>query len=171
LSRIEVSNTLFFSAAAMVVGSLTFGWLIDRLRLYGIKPIMVCGTGIAIFLVFQGLMLAPLFINPFWVAIGFSFFGTAATMNYAIVAQSVPTHLTGRVSTSFNLLVFLLAFAVQWGLGEWVNLWTQDHGAYPNAAYQTAPGIINLALQIPGFLIWLGLRPWLRAKNQGSSGI
>jgi hypothetical protein len=72
--------------------------------------------------------------------------------NYAIVAQSVPTHLTGRVSTSFNLLVFLLAFAVQWGLGEWVNLWTQDHGTYPNAAYQTALGI-NLALQIPGFLI------------------
>jgi predicted MFS family arabinose efflux permease len=159
LSRTQTSHVLFVASFAMVLGSLTFGWLTDRLRVYGVKPIMVCGTGIAIFLMLQGLMLVPFALPPFWVAVGFSFFGTAATMNYAIVAQSVPAHLTGRVSTSFNLLVFLLAFVVQWGIGGLINLWIPVDGVYPVKAYQLTLAI-NLALQIPGLLLWISLRPW-----------
>jgi MFS family permease len=168
LAREESTRALFFGTAAMVAGSLSFGWMTDALQRSGFKPILVCGTGTAIFLLFQLLMvLGPnsVPINPVFVTIGFSFFGTATTMNYAIVAQSVPGHLTGRVSTSFNLLVFLLAFLVQWGLGGLINLWLPDQGHYPEQAYQVALGL-NLALQIPGLLLWLSFRPWRRVNQR-----
>ena len=164
LSRAEVANVLLVSAIAMVAGSLFFGWLIDYLRKFGVKPLFVCGAGIWIFVVVQALMVGAAGLNPYLIAASFSFFGTATTMNYAIVAQSVPPHLTGRVSTSFNLLVFLLAFVVQWGMGGVINQWTQDHGAYPALAYQYAFGII-VALQIPGLLLWLTFKPWQRVKQ------
>jgi hypothetical protein len=103
-------------------------------------------------------------MNPTLLAVGFSFFGPATTMNYAIVAQSMPSHLTGRVSTSFNLLVFLLAFGVQWGLGGLINMWQPEQGCYAPDAYQFALGL-NLALQLPGILLWFGFRPWKRSSH------
>ena len=164
LDRAAVANVLMAGTVAMVAGSLGFGWLTDYLRKFGVKPILVCGAGIWMFVLFQFLMVSAGDINPLVVAVGFSFFGTATTMNYAIVAQSVPVHLTGRVSTSFNLLVFLLAFVVQWGVGSILNHWLPEAGVYPKVAYQYALGII-LALQIPGLLLWLTFKPWVQSKN------
>ncbi|MCW8166770.1 MFS transporter [Verminephrobacter aporrectodeae subsp. tuberculatae] len=164
LARPQVAQVLFAGTVAMVAGSLFFGWITDAVQKYGFKPVLVCGTGTVLFLLFQLLMvLGPgtLAVHPLVVAVGFSFFGTATTMNYAIVAQSVPGHLTGRVSTSFNLLVFLLAFGVQWGLGLLITQWIPHQGQYPQAAYRAALGL-NLLLQLPGIVLWLGFRPWRR---------
>lgn len=163
-----VANVLLAGTVAMVAGSLAFGTITDYLRRFGVKPILVCGAGIWVFVLFQFLMVYATDINPFVVALGFGFFGTATTMNYAIVAQSVPAQLTGRVSTSFNLLVFLLAFVVQWGMGSILNHWIPETGAYPRQAYRYAFGII-LALQIPGLLLWLTFRPWARSKTTSAA--
>jgi predicted MFS family arabinose efflux permease len=164
LARGEVAQVLLAGTMAMVIGSLFFGWITDISRKYNFKPILVCGLGIVAFLLFQGLMIFDAPVSPLVVAVGFSFFGTSTTMNYGIVAQSVPNHLTGRVSTAFNLLVFLLAFAVQWGIGALINLKQPVHGHYPKEAYQLALSI-NLLLQIPGVLLWISLRPWERIKR------
>lgn len=166
LSREDAAQVLFVGTAAMVAGSLSFGWITDALRKAGVKPMLICGVGTSLFLCFQlAMVLGPqtLPLPPMLVAVGFSFFGTATTMNYAIVAQSVPSHLTGRVTTSFNLLVFLLAFVVQWGLGGVLNSWSPTLGHYPQEAYRMALGI-NLALQVPGLLLWLSFRPWQRTR-------
>jgi hypothetical protein len=166
LPRAEVAQVLFWSTAAMVAGSLSFGALTDWLARHRVRPITVCGGGLAVFLLCQLLMLWPTslpFQAPFWVlAVAFSFFGTAGAMNYAILAQGMPAALTGRVSTSFNLLIFLAAFGLQWGLGAVINLWPSANGGYPEAAYQTALAVC-LAVQVPGLLLWLGFKPWQRA--------
>lgn len=161
MSHTEVANTLLAGTVAMMIGPLCFGWITDRLDQRGIKPIFVCGLGLSLFLLCQILMASTAEANPWLMAISFSFFGSVTTMNYAILAQSVPTHLTGRVSTSFNFLIFLLAFVVQWGLGLIINIWPTHEGTYPAIAYQIALGI-NLALQIPGMLLWLTFKPWKR---------
>lgn len=164
LARPEAAQVLFAGTVAMVAGSLAFGWITDALQRQGFKPILVCGAGTVLFMLFQLLMvLGPGTgaLHPMVLAVGFSFFGTATTMNYVVVAQSVPTHLTGRVSTSFNLLVFLLAFVVQWGLGALINQWAPDRGQYPVEAYRVALGLI-LLLQVPGILLWFSFRPWRR---------
>ena len=164
LPRAEVAQVLFWSTAAMVAGSLSFGALTDWLARHRVRPVTVCGGGVAVFLLVQVLMLWPPGV-PFWLlAVAFSYFGTAGAMNYAILAQGMPTALTGRVSTSFNLLIFLAAFGLQWGLGAVINLWPSDNGHYPEAAYQTALAVC-LAVQVPGLLLWLGFKPWQLARR------
>ncbi|MGB4061162.1 MAG: MFS transporter [Burkholderiaceae bacterium] len=164
LPRAEVAQVLFWSTAAMVAGSLSFGALTDWLARHRVRPVTVCGGGVAVFLLVQGLMLWPSGV-PFWLlAVAFSYFGTAGAMNYAILAQGMPAALTGRVSTSFNLLIFLAAFGLQWGLGAVINQWPSDNGHYPEAAYQTALAVC-LAVQVPGLLLWLGFKPWQLARR------
>lgn len=167
LDRAAVADALFASTAAMVAGSLSFGWITDRMQRSGFQPLLVCGGGIVLFLGVQFAMAFGI-ANPYLAAAAFGFFGTATTMNYAIVAQSVPGHLTGRVTTCFNLLIFLLAFAVQWGFGGLINLWdSAPGGVYPQGAYRFA-FLANLALQVPGLLLWLSFRPWIRTSDKDS---
>lgn len=167
LPRTEVAGVLFWGTVAMVAGSLSFGWLTDWLGRYRVRPITVCGAGLSVFLLFEALMLLGTGISPAVLAIGFSFFGTAGAMNYAILAQSMPAHLTGRVSTCFNLLIFVAAFALQWGLGAILNAWTPTDGQYPAIAYRAALGV-SLALQLPGLVLWLGFKPWQRRDPRHS---
>lgn len=162
LNSTQASFVLFMSMLAMFSGSLFFGSIINHMQKKGFKPIFICGTGIWLFVIIQLLMMSGLNLNPFVIAMGFAFFGTATTMNYAIVAQSVPKHLTGRVTTSFNLLIFLIAFVMQWGQGQIINHWQATNGIYPEIAYQYAIGI-TIALQLPGLLLWLSLKPWKKA--------
>ncbi|MEE4693393.1 MFS transporter [Pseudomonas alliivorans] len=160
LSESDMAGVLLFGAVAMVAGSLAFGTITDYLRRFGVQPIMVCGTGMAIFIGVQVLMISGLPVSPYLIAMGFSFFGTSTTMNYAIVAQSVSPELAGRVSSSFNLVVFVLAFILQWLAGAVLNFWpTLDGVAHPPEAYQWSLGLM-IALQVPGLLLWMSFRPW-----------
>lgn len=159
LSRGDMADVLLLGTIAMVVGSLFFGWFTDRMRQHSVRPISICGGGMLVFLIFQALMVQGHVAPPWLVAAGFSFFGTASAMNYAIVAQSMPPHLTGRVSTSFNLLIFVVAFAMQWGMGALINTWPAVDGQYPEVAYRVTLACC-LGLQIPGLLIWLSFKPW-----------
>ena len=85
-------------------------------------------------------------------------------MNYAIVAQSVPSHLSGRVTTAFNLVAFLLAFLMQWGIGEAIGMWNIVDEKYPIVAYQYT--IIGLMLlQLLGLSLWLALKPWKSSRG------
>lgn len=159
LNESSMANTLLWGTVAMVAGSLAFGSITDYLRRFGVQPIMVCGAGVSIFIVFQSLMISGLPVSPLLIAMGFSFFGTSTTMNYAIVAQSVSPELAGRVSSSFNLVVFVLAFALQWLMGEILNLWPAAGPGHPVEAYQWSLGVM-IALQVPGVMLWLSFKPW-----------
>jgi len=170
LSRSAAAGVLFWSTVGMVLGSLTWGTLADRLQRHRVRTVTVCGTGLLMFALCQGLMLLPqTHTTATLLAVAFCFFGTAGALNYAIVAQTMPMQLTGRVSTSFNLLIFLTGFALQWGLGAVINRWPADHGAYPVEAYQTALRACLLA-QLPGMLLWLGFKPWQLATATASKG-
>ena len=54
---------------------------------------------------------------------------------FATLSQHFPGHLMGRVSTMMNLLVFLLAFSLQWTIGAIINLFptSADGGFDPQA--------------------------------------
>ena len=76
--------------------------------------------------------------NSILIWICFGFFGTSGIIAYASLSQSFPNHLSGRVTTGVNLLVFLVAFAGQWAIGAIVELWPIGaDGRYAMAGYQT----------------------------------
>ena len=154
------AGTLFWIAAAMVAGFLSLGQLAYGLARRGIAPLAVAAGGLALFMLAQLAILCgwgPRW--PLWVLFGF--FGTSGMLCFAVLAQSFPATLSGRVSTALNLLVFVAAFALQWGIGMIVNQWPAADGGYAKVGYRLAFGLA-LGGQI---VTWL----WLLGGNRGKA--
>ncbi|MCZ6839784.1 MAG: MFS transporter, partial [Alphaproteobacteria bacterium] len=82
-------------------------------------------------------------------------------LSFSVLAQEFPAHLSGRASTGLNLLVFSTAFALQWGMGEIINLWpAAADGGYAASGYRAA-FVTALVLQAIA-LVWLVGGRWLR---------
>ena len=159
LDKAVAAVYLFWVAAAMVAGFLGMGQLAYRLSRRGIPPLAVSAGGMALFMLTQLALLLKLEPQlPLWMLFGF--FGTAGTLNYAILTQAFPPALAGRVNTALNLLVFVAAFAGQWGMGVIINRWPAAGGGYAEPGYQLAFGLA-LAGQL---LTWLWLLPGLRRR-------
>ena len=90
--------------------------------------------------------------SPLILVILLGFFGTASILVYAGYAQIFPKNLSGRVSTILNLLVFIVAFLLQWGIGAILEMWPATDNGYEPESYQAAIGVLVL-LQATG-LIW-----------------
>jgi len=155
--RMTMAQGLLLIAAAMVAGFALIGALAARLSRSGIKPLYVSACGMGSFMVIEALILlhVPCLTLLLWVLFGF--FGAAGVLNYAILSQSFPDHLAGRVNTGLNVMVFVVTFAEQWAIGEIINLWpVLPDGRYAPAGYQAGFGLM-LALQVLG-LIWFVLK-------------
>lgn len=141
--RGAVANVLLAIAAAMVLGFLLLGFSTERLSRRGIPTKTLAAGGMSLFLAVQlGLWIAPEgWETALWLAFGF--FGTTGILAYAALSQLFPRQLAGRVNTALNLLVFVLAFAAQWGMGGVIELWaTADSVGYPLAAYRASFGMM-----------------------------
>ena len=108
--RTTVAGTLLLLAVAMIAGFVLLGTVAERLSRRGIPTMAVAVIGMG---VFMGVLLMIVFQFSQWSAllwILFGFFGTAGILPYAALSQSFPLHLSGRVNTALNLLVFVVAF-------------------------------------------------------------
>ena len=160
LDKAVTAGYLFWVAAAMAAGFLGMGQLTYRLSRRGIPSLVISAGGMALFMLAQLALLLKLEPQlPLWMVFGF--FGTAGTLNYAILTQAFPPALAGRVNTALNLLVFVAAFAGQWGMGAIINQWPAPGGGYAEPGYQLAFGL-TLAGQL---LTWLWLLPGLRRRS------
>jgi hypothetical protein len=86
-------------------------------------------------------------------AVTFMLTGTITGIEYTIVSQAMPRHLTGRAATLLNLMIFTVAFSVQAGFGALAAV----------AGYRGAFCML-IMVQIPGLIHYLLLR--LRARNR-----
>lgn len=156
MDRLVAANHLFAAAAAMVAGFILMGMIAERLGRFGIAPLTIAVAGMLLFMGNQVLLALGWTGDTLTTWIAFGFFGTSGTITYAVLSQSFPPHLAGRVNTALNLLVFVAAFAAQWGMGAIIDLWPrQADGGYPLAAYQAAFGMM-LALQAAAF-VWFAV--------------
>ena len=153
LSDTEASQIILTMALAMTAGFVVLGWLAASLHRFGVSAYMVSVSGMLIYILSQWVIIHEWseWHHLWWGVSGF--FGTSGVLMYAYLSQSVPKNLVGRVNTSLNLCVFVVAFGCQWGLGIVINLWPADAvGVYPQTAYATA-WMWALGLQIMA-LIW-----------------
>lgn len=151
--RTAVAHVLLTIAVAMVAGFIIMGAAAERLSRLGIKPIAVAVTGISVFMTIQALLILEVtsWARTLWILFGF--FGTTGIIPYAALSQSFPLHLSGRVNTAINLLVFVAAFSAQWGIGAIINLWPgAADGGYAPPGYQAAFTMM-LVLQLLA-LLW-----------------
>ena len=141
LDEAECANHLMWMMAAMMAGFFLLGLLSERLyHARKISPVTVGVSAMSVFIVLQLLMALGWTAQPMLLMTAFSFFATAGILPYAGLSQIFPKDLSGRVSTSLNLTVFLGAFAVQWGLGEIINLWPTEGKGYAPESYGAAFG-------------------------------
>jgi predicted MFS family arabinose efflux permease len=153
LGRPAVAFHLLALGTAAMCGFLFWGALAARLARRGIAPISVLIGASAIYLSIQLLIVfgATDLALPIW--LGWGFFGTSGSLAFAILSQNFPISLSGRATTALNLLVFMTAFASQWGFGAIVNHWPAEAGGYQAEGYAFAFGVF-FTLQLCGF-IWL----------------
>jgi len=83
----------------------------------------------------------------------FGFIGTTGVIPYPALAMSFPSQLAGRVSTGLNVLVFIAAFAAQWGIGAVIALFPLTAaGNYAVQGYQAS--IATLLCMQALCLVW-----------------
>lgn len=115
-SRALAADHLFWLNIGMLTGQLSIGAWAFRLEARGFTPLRLMQVGLFLTMVVEALIIArqgPTL--PLWCLLGIVS-ATGAQM-YGVVAGLFPLHLSGRVTTSINLMAFVGAFVVQWGLG------------------------------------------------------
>jgi len=169
LDPVAVSFTLLSGAVGFITGNILIGVVAVRLSRRGVAPIVVTGFGMAAFMLVQLLVIGEWIAAPSVLWFVFGMVGTIGVLSFSVLAQEFPVHLTGRASTGMNLMVFSGAFALQWGMGEVINLWpAAADGGYASSGYRAAFAIA-LVLQAIA-LVWLvagrRLRPGVTRQGQ-----
>lgn len=153
MDRTAVARSLLWIAVAMVAGFISLGTLAERLARFGISSLTTAVIGVSFFMVIQVAIILGLGDSPMLLWICFGFFGTSNIITYASLSQSFPAHLSGRVTTGVNLLVFIAAFIGQWAIGAIIGLWPiGGDGSYALPGYQ-AGFTVMLATQVL-CLVW-----------------
>ena len=153
MERSEISMVLFWAAASLTAGYIGLGLIAENLAQRGISILHTAVTGMGIFMGIQIFIVFQVPIAPTLLWVLFGFFGTAGILSYSALSSSFPRTLSGRVTTSINLLVFVGAFILQWLVGAIINLWeVSAAGNYHPSGYK-AGFLTILCLQLAG-LSW-----------------
>jgi MFS family permease len=121
-TRARAAEHMAGMSIAMLAAYMLIGLLATGLARRGIRPGMLLGGGLGLSLLTLALIATEALpqTHLLWVAYGtFSSFGTLA---YPQAAAGFSVALSGRVNTALNLMVFVGAFAVQWGIGLLIDV-------------------------------------------------
>ncbi len=165
LSADNAAQLLFAMTLTFIGGFLTLGIIAERLsQLFDVHLMSISVFGMTIFLFIQGTMIYGGIGSPLILVILLGFFGTANVLVYAGYAKIFPKNLSGRVSTFLNLLVFIGAFILQWGIGAIIELWPPTDNGYDPDSYQSAFGFLVI-LQAAGLMWYLFSKKIYRKQN------
>jgi predicted MFS family arabinose efflux permease len=147
LSARDAGSMVSILGLAMMGGCVGFGAIARHIERIGMRLHTFCGVGMVAFIVTQLLIMvqAPLPRALLWAAYGA--FGSIGILTYALMAEYFPQHLLGRVSTTLTLVMFVLVFAFQTGVGALLNHWLPVNGHHPAIAHLSAWSIL-LVLQV-----------------------
>ena len=154
-----------YATAATALGFAMSGVITACGRRLGISDFACCGGASVLFaLVCAWLAFLPP-ANPILPWVLFGFLGACPIQYMPVMASAFPADYAGRVTTSSNLVVFLVIFAGQWAMGKVVDQWPRTATGYSPDGYAWAFGAMFI-LQIAA-LAWLLLsrgRPMVRER-------
>ncbi len=168
LARASAAAHLTGLNAAMLAGYLVIGVTADALARRGVGPAHLVGAGVpAALLVFLAIVTeATSRTQLLWTAYGV--FACAGTLMYAATARNFPVELAGRANTALNVVVFVGAFGIQWGIGAAVDL-LRARGLDAAAAHRAAFWAL-LGAQAAAYA-WFAVVPrWAGAPRAVSAG-
>ena len=151
-----IPTILSWSALAMITGFIFLGFLAEKLARRGVPVLTTAVTGMGFFIGVQAMITFSLPLPAPLLLILFGFFGTSGILSYTALTLGFPRHLSGRVTTSINMMVFVAAFSVQWAIGAIINCWEVTEGNYDPEGYR-AGFLAILGCQIIS-LAWFWMR-------------
>lgn len=155
------STSMMLVTVAMTVGFMTSGMTVGALAKRGVSN-MAAATGfmVALLLATLCLMVMPLGLLPVNAASSvlawgmFAFLGTYAIIYFPVLTGAFPLHLSGRVTTSANFIMFISVFLTQWGFGRVLDAWPRTSaGGYAPMGYAIAFAIVAGMLALT--LVWV----------------
>ena len=155
-TRSLAADHLAAMSMAMVVAYILIGLLATGLARRGIAPIYLLCGGMVMSLLVLLLIITQATDRHYvlWMAFGvFSCFGTLA---YSQMSAGFPVALSGRANSTFNLMVFLGAFGLQWGMGVLIDM-LQASGHSTEIAHRNA-FVVLFVLQAVAVWILIGAR-------------
>jgi predicted MFS family arabinose efflux permease len=162
LDRDGTAYSLFIMAAAFFVGILFTGAVADWFVRRGVSLLHVMMGFIALFLTSQALLFLDIRALDLALWSLFCMTGQVAILAYPWLARYFGARLSGRSNTAMNLLMFLVAFAVQYAIGAIIDTYPAPApGRYDPAAYRLAFGAV-LAVQLAALLWYLANAQRLR---------
>ncbi|PWC44809.1 hypothetical protein TSO221_17185 [Azospirillum sp. TSO22-1] len=151
--KAAVATHLQYAAMAMVAGYTGFALATDALRRRGLSPATVANAGLLLATLALAAMLAGLPVPPVVSWVLYPLFASASVLVYSVLSQNFPAELAGRVNTAANLLMFAVAFSLQWGLGSVIGTFPPGpQGGYAPEGHRLAL-LIVVALQAAA-LLW-----------------
>jgi hypothetical protein len=141
LDRAALAQELLYAAGAFGVGGVVCGTLSDAFARRGLRPLVTYLAGciactVALIPIALGYGAAS---AAAWIA--YMALSPSGTLCYPLLAARFPREMTGRVLTALNMFTFLLAFAVQYGVGAIIGLWPVTDGHYAREGYRAAFGL------------------------------
>ncbi len=142
-----------YATAATALGFGASGLISGWCRRIGISDFTCAGITSVLFALVCGWLAFLPPSNPVIPWMLFGFLGACPIQYMPVMVSSFPPAYAGRVSTSSNLVVFLVIFAGQWAMGKVVDLWPRTANGYAPDGYAWAFGALFI-LQLAG-LAWL----------------
>jgi MFS family permease len=154
--RNQVASFLSWSALAMIAGYITMGFLAEKLAKRGVPVLTTAVVGMGFFIGVQAMLTFNLPLPTPLILVLFGFFGTSGILSYTALTLEFPNKLSGRVTTSINMMVFVAAFSVQWAIGAIINCWEVTAKANYDPAGYRAGFLALLVCQLLA-LVWFWL--------------
>jgi len=119
---LESATGLFWINITMLVAFFVFGYILPKITKLGLEPLRLMKFGLPISYLS---LFVIIILGENAGALHFTiyiFTSIVLTLTQPAVALSFPTSLAGKSLTSFNLLIFVGTFIMQWGIGLVIDL-------------------------------------------------
>ena len=121
-SPLESAIGLFWINFIALIGFFVWGYILPKISKYGLNSFKLMQFGLPIsYLVFLSIIMIGSKAGAFLLTI-YILTSIVLTLSQPAVALSFPKHLAGKSLTSFNFVIFLGTFTMQWGMGLIIDL-------------------------------------------------
>lgn len=164
-SSSSAAQIIFWFNFALLITYIANTVLLPKIQLIGITTLHYISWMAGASILFQ---FFAFFISTSWSYV-FCFLYAATSASYvlahSLVISNFPKSLSGRVSTSFNIAIFIGATLIQWGMGAFVDL-GKNIGLSKGNSFNLSFSAF-LSIQMVGF-IWFLISPKFLPKHQNT---
>jgi predicted MFS family arabinose efflux permease len=151
-----VARSLFIFNFILLLGYLLNAWLTPRLNSSGISTFHFSGVMVGIALVFELFGIRAVGEGGIYYWYIFGLMSTGYILGQSLIQTHFPKSITGRASTAYNLMLFVGAFFVQWGIGLLLDLFISMGVDKPQALRYAM--LMLFTLQLISY-IWMWASP------------